>query len=226
MATPAGTGHVVRFNVGTLQYTSAAYTSSIAAGSTANIAMTSGVWPATVGSFTLTATADSTTTVAESNETNNSFSRSLSVTDTQAPTVSPTFPGATETLTGDLIVIRSLRQVAIKPNATDNVAVTSTTVTVNSVLKTADASGNYLLDNKNGNYAALITAKDAANNTLNRTITVKVRHPDIVRDNAVDFDDFTRMLIQWNTNNPESDLSDNGLVDFDDFTKLLLAWTG
>ena len=148
--------------------------------------------------------------------------------DTQAPTANPTFPfvAAEETLVNNIITVRSLRQVVIKPSVTDNVGVTSQTYKVNGVTKLLDANGNFAFDNKNGDYAFAITATDAAGNTLNRTITVKIRHPDIVRDNAVNFDDFTRLLIQWGTSNPETDLSGNNIVDFDDFTKLLLAWTG
>ncbi|MFG1624904.1 CARDB domain-containing protein [Kribbella sp. NPDC049227] len=53
-------------------------TASIAAGATANVAMT-GTWTATNGGATLTATADATNTVAETNETNNTLSRSIVV---------------------------------------------------------------------------------------------------------------------------------------------------
>jgi alpha-1,3-glucanase-like protein/CARDB protein/F5/8 type C domain-containing protein len=53
-------------------------TASIAAGATANVAMT-GTWTATNGGATLTATADASNTVAETNETNNTLSRSIVV---------------------------------------------------------------------------------------------------------------------------------------------------
>ncbi|TCC57395.1 APHP domain-containing protein [Kribbella pittospori] len=53
-------------------------TAAIAAGATANVAMT-GTWTATNGGATLTATADATNTVAETNETNNTLSRSIVV---------------------------------------------------------------------------------------------------------------------------------------------------
>lgn len=53
-------------------------TSPIAAGSTANVAI-SGGWTATSGGATVTATADATNVVAETNEGNNVFSRSIVV---------------------------------------------------------------------------------------------------------------------------------------------------
>ncbi|MGW6969917.1 CARDB domain-containing protein [Streptomyces zaomyceticus] len=53
-------------------------TPAIAAGETANVALT-GTWTATDGGVTLTATADATGTIPETNENNNVFSRSLVV---------------------------------------------------------------------------------------------------------------------------------------------------
>ncbi|MPZ82587.1 MAG: APHP domain-containing protein [Actinophytocola sp.] len=67
---------VTRLTVGatTLDTTTAA----IAAGATATVAVT-GSWTATSGGATITATADATGTVAETNEANNAFSRSIVV---------------------------------------------------------------------------------------------------------------------------------------------------
>ncbi len=53
-------------------------TAAIAAGATATVAVT-GSWTATSGGATITATADATNTVAETNENNNGFSRSIVV---------------------------------------------------------------------------------------------------------------------------------------------------
>ncbi|MFJ8659575.1 CARDB domain-containing protein [Streptomyces sp. NPDC093795] len=71
---PAGT--ITRMTVGgtTLQGT----TGAVAAGQTADVALT-GTWTATSGGATLTATADATGTVAETDESNNIFARSLVV---------------------------------------------------------------------------------------------------------------------------------------------------
>ncbi|MFD7438760.1 CARDB domain-containing protein [Streptomyces sp. NPDC059861] len=73
-AVPAGT--VTRLTVGgtTLQGT----TGAIAAGQTATVAI-GGTWTATNGAATLTATADATGTVAETDENNNVFARSIVV---------------------------------------------------------------------------------------------------------------------------------------------------
>ncbi|MFJ4466836.1 CARDB domain-containing protein [Streptomyces sp. NPDC089424] len=73
-AVPAGT--VTRLTVGgtTLQGT----TGAIAAGQTATVTI-GGTWTATNGAATLTATADATATVAETDENNNVFARSIVV---------------------------------------------------------------------------------------------------------------------------------------------------
>ncbi|MFJ6657287.1 CARDB domain-containing protein [Streptomyces sp. NPDC091377] len=73
-AVPAGS--VTRLTVGptTLNGT----TGSVAAGATAQVAV-SGTWTATGGGAVLTATADATNTVAETNENNNVFTRSIVV---------------------------------------------------------------------------------------------------------------------------------------------------
>ena len=71
----AGTS-VTRLTVGGTTLTGA--TATIAAGATANVAI-SGTWTATNGGATLTATADATDTVAETNESNNGLSRAIVV---------------------------------------------------------------------------------------------------------------------------------------------------
>ncbi|MET8349456.1 CARDB domain-containing protein [Micromonospora sp. NPDC005206] len=53
-------------------------TASVAAGATVNVAV-AGSWTATSGGATITATADATNTVAETNETNNAFTQSIVV---------------------------------------------------------------------------------------------------------------------------------------------------
>lgn len=152
--------------------------------------------------------------------------------DTQAPTVNPLFPGhipglSDETLntTTGVIVVRDLRQAVIKPQLTDDVGVASTAYTVNGAGVTLDGSNNYTFANNNDDYVFRIQARDTANNLLDKSITVKVRHPDIVRTGTtIGYTDFTRLITQWGTNNPQSDLNANGTVDYGDFVKLMTAW--
>jgi hypothetical protein len=74
--TSASAASVTRVVVGstTLNGTTAA----VAAGATSNVAI-SGTWTATNGGATITATADATNVVAETNETNNAFARAIVV---------------------------------------------------------------------------------------------------------------------------------------------------
>ncbi|MGW6276681.1 CARDB domain-containing protein [Kribbella sp. NPDC055071] len=74
--TTASAASVTRLAVGST--TLNGNTAAIAAGATANVAMT-GTWTATNGGATLFATADATNTVAETNETNNTLTRSIVV---------------------------------------------------------------------------------------------------------------------------------------------------
>ncbi|TDW14908.1 CARDB domain-containing protein [Kribbella kalugense] len=74
--TTASAASVTKLAVGTATLTG--NTASIAAGATGNVAI-SGTWTATNGGATLTATADSTNTVAETNESNNVFTKSIVV---------------------------------------------------------------------------------------------------------------------------------------------------
>jgi hypothetical protein len=73
-AVPAGSTTRVVAGATTISNTS---TPSIAAGATVNV--TVGTWTATAGGATVTATADATSTIAETNETNNSLSKSVVV---------------------------------------------------------------------------------------------------------------------------------------------------
>lgn len=74
--TSAAAASTTRLTVGSTTLNGS--TASIAAGATANVAI-SGSWTATSGGATLTATADAANVVAETNETNNSLSRSIVV---------------------------------------------------------------------------------------------------------------------------------------------------
>ncbi|HET9623669.1 MAG TPA: choice-of-anchor D domain-containing protein [Kofleriaceae bacterium] len=72
--TAVAAGSVARLVVGATTLTGTA--GAIAAGATASVAL-SGTWPAVNGTTTLTATADATNVVAETNESNNTLSRAL-----------------------------------------------------------------------------------------------------------------------------------------------------
>jgi hypothetical protein len=74
--TATGTTTVTRVSVGGTTLNT--NTASIAAGATVSVAV-SGSWTATSGGATITATADATSVVAETNETNNSFSQAIVV---------------------------------------------------------------------------------------------------------------------------------------------------
>ncbi|WP_327640937.1 discoidin domain-containing protein [Kribbella sp. NBC_00482] len=74
--TSASTASITKLVIGTTTLNGS--TASIAAGATANVAI-SGTWTATNGGATVTATADAGNTVDETNETNNTFTKSIVV---------------------------------------------------------------------------------------------------------------------------------------------------
>jgi len=77
--TQAGVAGIVVFKVdGTQVATSTNSTSSIAAGSTATVTA-SGTWAATSGAHTISATVDNSNSTTETNETNNSYSKNMTV---------------------------------------------------------------------------------------------------------------------------------------------------
>lgn len=77
----------------------------------------------------------------------------------------------------------------------------------------------------NGNYTFTAVAFDSDDNsTTSSPITVKVRHPDINRNDKVDILDLAAILGRWNQASNELDLNDNGRVDIIDLSLLLSRW--
>jgi hypothetical protein len=150
--------------------------------------------------------------------------------DTIDPTSNPIFPGASESMTSNTITIRSIGRAVIKPQVTDNVGVVSVTYKLGTSTVNLDASGNYTLPNQNGDYSFSIeSATDAAGNTMpNRTINLRVRHPNIDRDtnNKVNIFDVLAMRTGWNTGNTQYDLDLSGNVNiFDILNYIKPNWT-
>ncbi|HHY83086.1 MAG TPA: DUF4082 domain-containing protein [Clostridiales bacterium] len=79
LATPDGVIHGVTLSIGdTVIASSDAHTSSIGAGNSASISL-NGTWTAGVGLFTFTGTVDGENRIEESNESNNSLNKSLTI---------------------------------------------------------------------------------------------------------------------------------------------------
>lgn len=222
LATPSGTPHSVQFTIGSTTLVSSAYTGPLAAGASTTVTAST-QWTAVVGTNTVTAMVDNTNTISESDESNNSFSSTVTVDDNSSPVVAFTFPGASEVLSGNSILISSIPQVVVRPALSDDVGVTSESYQVNGTAVSL-TNGEHALPNQNGDYAFRVTAADAAGNSLDETITVRSRHPDISRDGTVGLVDFTRMALGWGGNDIELDLDANGTVGLSDFTRLLINW--
>jgi subtilase family serine protease len=115
-ATPAGVVHRVSFSVdGVLVSFSNTSTTSLAVNGTRTLTANSGpggsaTWTATSGTHTILAQVDDTLLIAESNESNNSFSKSLTVTTTQPDLIvtsiskSPNNPSAGQAVTFSAVI--------------------------------------------------------------------------------------------------------------------------
>jgi hypothetical protein len=49
---------------------------------------------------------------------------------------------------------------------------------------------------------------------------------DINGDNKVNLTDFSILLFNWNTTDPDADINQDGIVNLTDFSILLFQWTG
>jgi hypothetical protein len=168
-ATPAGTTIGVSFSVdGTEVSWSDTDSTSLPAGAsvtlTANGGPTSGTWSATAGTHTILAYVDDIDRFAESNESNNTLSTSITVgsaSDTTPPTVSITAPtnGASITYGTTVTIIAS---------ASDNVGVTSVDFKVDGTTIYTDTTSPYSTNWSGfglGAHTLTAVAHDAAGNT-------------------------------------------------------------
>jgi len=48
--------------------------------------------------------------------------------------------------------------------------------------------------------------------------------PDVDNDGDVDIDDFTEVVLNWGTADPDADITGDGEVDIDDYTEVILNW--
>ena len=114
-AAPAGILIGVGYSVDGVSRTWGGVSGPLAAGASVTIGTNGGPYTIPTGTHTFTAHVDDVNRFAESNETNNLLSQSITVGDTQAPTVSVTAPANGTTVSGT--------SVAVSANASDNVGV-------------------------------------------------------------------------------------------------------
>lgn len=165
-ATPNGVIHGIAFSVdGTVVSWADNYTTSIAPGATATLTANAGpsgsTWTATSGTHTILANLDDLNRISESNETNNTFTISLT-------------PGASDTTAPSTAITAfsnsNLRGTAtVNATASDSVGVTKVEFYVDGVLKTTDTGTPYTYSwdtttATNGSHTLTTKAYDAAGN--------------------------------------------------------------
>lgn len=177
--TASGATTVTRVAVGSTTLNT--NTPSIAAGATANVSIT-GTWTATSGGATLVATADATGVVTETNETNNSFSRSIvvgrgaAVPYTEYEAESGTYQGtlletdALRTFGHTNFATESSGRKSVRLNTTGNYVEFTSTVPTNSIVVR-----NSIPDAANGG-GIEATISLYANNTFVRKLNLSSKH--------------------------------------------------
>jgi hypothetical protein len=143
-------------------------------------------------------------------------------TDTTVPSVTFNIPGVTLTTGQTTVLVREQKGVTWQPIATDNVGVTSLTLTVNGQVVTG--SSIQVGVSANGDYVVEAIARDAANNTTTKTLTIQVRHPDFNRSGTINIADVSALLNRWNTASTIYDINVNGRIDIADLSYVLNRW--
>ncbi|MGH8528016.1 MAG: Ig-like domain-containing protein, partial [Gammaproteobacteria bacterium] len=149
----------------------------LAAGQSATVGTNGGPYTIPNGTHTITAHVDDVNRFAESDETNNLLSQSITVggIDTQAPTVTMTAPANGTTVSGS--------SVTVSANASDNVGVSAVQFKLDGAnLGAEDTSSPYSISwntttATNGSHTLTAVARDAAGNTTT-SAGVSVTVPD------------------------------------------------
>ncbi len=76
----------------------------------------------------------------------------------------------------------------------------------------------------NGDYELAATATDGAGKVTTRTLTIRLRHPDIDRSGIIDSGDFGLLLRSWNQSSSRLDLDTDNTISSGDFGILLRRW--
>lgn len=154
--------------------------------------------------------------------------------DTTAPTVSFTIPGVTVPANNGTVLVQNLKGVTWQPFASDGAGsgIKSLVLTVNG--QTVTGTSIQVGVAANGNYELRAVATDNADLTTTLTVTIRIRHPDVNRDNNVNSSDITQILLRWQRQLngqtvPASelamyDMNANGTINSSDMTPILLEW--
>ena len=162
-ATPAGVAIGVGYLVDGIYHTYGVVTGPLAAGASVTIGTNGGPYIIPTGTHTIMAYADDVNRFTESNETNNTLSQSITVGDTQAPTVAITAPANGATVTG--------AAVALSASASDNVGVAGVQFLISgSYTPAEDTTAPYAItwDSTTaavGTHTITAVARDSAGNT-------------------------------------------------------------
>lgn len=232
--TVAGAPGTISFKVDNTVIGTVSSATSLAAGGSRAVTLTT-AWAATGGSHTVTATADSTSAVTETDENNNSLALPFTVSspDTTLPTVTLTAPATGVTVSGNI-------DLTATASDTGGSGLARVQFYIDSQLVATDTSSpfSYTWDTTkvgDGSHTISATAIDGAGNqkqTAVATVTVKntVATPksgDINGDNRVDIIDLNTLAYNYGQSGrtrAQGDLTGDGVVNIFDLQILANGW--
>lgn len=227
---------VVTGSLSTLSWSSTNATSCTAGGDWSGSRTTSG----TQSTGNLTANRTYTLVCTGPGGTSNTATANVTVTatpppnDTTAPSVSMDMPGVTVSQGQTSVLVRNQRSVTWRPLASDASGIRTLALTVNGQTVNLTNGGYTFGTQGNGNFELRAVATDNANNVTTSTITIKIRHPDINRDNTVNSSDLTPIILRWAkvlgggtltaAEISNYDLNDSNSINSSDMTPVLIEW--
>ncbi len=157
--------------------------------------------------------------------------------DTAAPVITMAIPNVVIPSGQSTVVVRNQRSISWQPQASDASGIRSLVVSVNGQSVSLNG-GAYVfggtLAQGNGDYTLSAVATDNANNVTTVTQVIRLRHPDINRDNLVDSRDLTPIIIRWGkvlrgetvsaAEITVYDLNTSGTLNSSDMTPILIEW--
>lgn len=143
-------------------------------------------------------------------------------TDTTPPSITFSIPGVSLGAATTSVTVRNQRSIVWEALSSDASGIKSLVLTVNDQAVT----GNQITvgAQANGDYVLKAVATDNANNKTEKTLTIRLRHPDVNRSGQVNMSDIGIMTKSWGMNDPRYDLNLNNKVDISDIGLITKSW--
>ncbi len=145
-------------------------------------------------------------------------------TDTTPPAIDMTITGVTVPNGATSVTVNDQKVLDWHPSASDASGIKSISYTVNGTSVPLTNGAIQVGATANGNYTLSVAATDNRDNNANKSLTVRLRHPDFDRNGVVGFSDLARILANWQVSNNQYDIDNSGQVNFADLAFVLSRW--